>query len=115
MSDRIGVLGQIKSPLIFFVLALLIIEGILLAVLGLTEFSEALQFTLILLMFISFIAIVGSVTYLTIKYPTHLNDKLSKELSELNDVKEFVESPAFKELIDQQVMLIVNNKEKADE
>ena len=115
MSDRIGVLGQIKSPLIFFALALLIIEGFLLAVLGLTDFNETLQFILILLMFIAFIAIVACVTFLTVKYPTHLNDKLSKELSELNDVKEFVESPAFKELIDQQVMQILNKEGEVDE
>ncbi len=115
MSDRTGVLGQIRSPLIFFALALLIIEGILLAVLGLTSFNETLQFILILLMFTAFIAIIASVTYLTIKYPTHLNDKLTKELSELNDVKEFVESPAFKELIDQQVVQILNKQGKVDE
>ena len=75
MSDsgtRSGVLEQINSPLGFYVLALLIVEGALALVLGVGDLDPGNKWTGFLFMIGIFVVVVVIVTFLAIRFPKNL-------------------------------------------
>ncbi len=70
-----GILGQVTSPLIFFSLALLVIEGIIGITVVKSKLDAIQQFYMILVMAFLFLSVVGLVAWITVKYPLNLMDK----------------------------------------
>ena len=72
-QDRAGTLAQIKSPLIFYGLSLLIIEGMLALLTAVADFSSDQKFTIMWVMVALFIFVLIIVTTMTIKWPENLS------------------------------------------
>jgi hypothetical protein len=66
------VITYVKSPLGFFTLALLIVEGFLLAAGSLFKISESMRLVAMFTGVLLFVAVVATVTVLAIKYPQSL-------------------------------------------
>ena len=60
-----GILGQVRNPLIFFSLALLVIEGIFAAVAIYSQMTGGYQFITFCIMAILFLVVVGTVAWIT--------------------------------------------------
>lgn len=71
-NSRNGVLGKIATPLVFFGLALLIIEGIIGIVVIKSAIEPFYQFVSVCIMSFSVLVIVGIVAYLTAKHSADL-------------------------------------------
>ena len=69
-----GILGQVTTPLVFFALALLVIEGIIGITVVKSKLDAIQQFYMILVMAFLFLAVVGLVAWITVKYPLNLMD-----------------------------------------
>lgn len=98
-ESRESILGTIKNPLVFFALALLIIEGIIGLVVTQSKMTGDQQFDCVVLMAGLFIAVVGSVAWITIRWPTHLYESISQITRDVDALKSFVESPAFTDAV----------------
>jgi len=97
---RGAVLGAVKNPLLFFSLALLMIEGIIGVVVALSKMTGEYQFVSVCVMAFLFLGVVLIVAYITIKWPRHLYEEIAKELETTRKLKEFVNSPAFGEVLE---------------
>ena len=90
-----GILGQVTTPLVFFALALLVIEGIIGITVVKSKLDAIQQFYMIFVMAFLFLAVVGLVAWITVKYPLNLMDrvddsmKLQKEMTNLLDSETF--------------------------
>ena len=69
---RSGVLGRIRNPLIFYALALFLIEGIIGSVVATSCMTDQYKFLSICIMAFLFFVVVVAVTVITIKWPRHL-------------------------------------------
>lgn len=76
-TDRKGVLGQIRNPLVFFALALLLIEAIIGAVVAASKMTGDQQFYSVIIMAFLFFSVLGAVAIITIKWPTHLYEEIT--------------------------------------
>lgn len=70
-----GILGQVNTPLVFFALALLVIEAIIGFTLVNSRLDADQQFNAILIMAGLFLAVILVVAFITVKYPLNLMDK----------------------------------------
>ena len=100
-AERRGVvLGAVRNPLIFFSLALLVIEAIIGSVVALSQMTGGYQFASVCLMACLFLVVVVTVAVITIKWPKHLYEEIAQELENTRQIKEFINSPAFGEVIE---------------
>lgn len=91
-KSRTGVLGKIKNPLAFFALALLIVEGMIGIVVGTSNLTSTQTFISIIIMSVLFLIVVGVVTLITVRWPTHLYENVA-------EIKGFLEGPALRDII----------------
>lgn len=94
-----GILGQVTSPLIFFALALLVIEGIIGITVVKSQLDATQQFYMILVMAFLFLAVVGLVAWITVKYPLNLMDKVDESIARNEVIENFVESDMFRDTV----------------
>ena len=94
------ILGQVRNPLVFFTLALLLIEGIIGFVVTKTSMSETQTFCSVIIMAFLFLVVVVAVTLITIKWPRHLYEDIAKEIEVTHVLKEYIESSAFIDTIE---------------
>lgn len=95
-QNRSEVLAQVKNPLIFFALALLVIEAVLGVVIVNSEMTPAHQFYAFLIMATLFAIVVGLVAVITIWRPSHLYHDVA-------ELKEIIDSAAFSDTIEEAV------------
>lgn len=97
LNDRKGILSQIRNPLGFFALALLIIEGSLGAVtIGMTSGHK---FYTVLIMAFLFLCVVASVVFITIHKPKHLYEQIASSLEATKEIREFMNSKGFADVV----------------
>lgn len=94
-----GILGQVTSPLIFFALALLVIEGIIGITVVKSKLDAIQQFYMILVMAFLFLAVVGLVAWITVKYPLNLMDKVDESIARNEVIENFFESDMFRDTV----------------
>ena len=94
-----GILGQVTSPLIFFALALLVIEGIIGITVVQSKLDAIQQFYMIFVMAFLFLAVVGLVAWITVKYPLNLMDKVDESIARNEEIENFVESDMFRDTV----------------
>ncbi len=94
-----GILGQVTSPLVFFALALLVIEGIIGITVVKSKLDAIQQFYMILVMAFLFLAVVGLVAWITVKYPLNLMDKVDESIARNEEIENFVESDMFRDTV----------------
>lgn len=102
MSDRerrTGVLGQVRNPLIFFALALLVIEGIIGSVVAVSQMSGGYQFAAVCLMAALFLVVVVAVVVITIKWPQHLYEDVIRDIESNKRAAESLETSAFRDSV----------------
>ncbi len=92
-QNRTGVLAQVRNPLIFFALALLIIEGTIGLVVSQSQLTANQQFYSILLMAFLFLVVISVVAVITIWRPRNLYE-------EVTTLKEFINSDGFQDAIE---------------
>ena len=91
-KSRAGILGKVRNPLGFFALALLIVEGMIGIVVSTSNLTSDQTFIAILIMSGIFVLVVGVVTLITVKWPTHLYETIV-------EIKSFLEGPALRDVI----------------
>lgn len=94
-----GIMGQVTSPLIFFALALLVIEGIIGITVVKSKLDAIQQFYMILVMAFLFLAVVGLVAWITVKYPLNLMDKVDESIARNEVIENFFESDMFRDTV----------------
>ena len=94
-----GILGQVTSPLIFFTLALLVIEGIIGITVVKSKLDAIQQFYMILVMAFLFLSVVCLVAWITVKYPLNLMDKVDESIARNEEIENFVESDMFRDTV----------------
>lgn len=103
-NPRARFLEQVRNPLVFFALALLIIEGVIGIVVATSNMSGELQFYSICVMAFLFFVVVIAVIVITIKWPRHLYEDIARQLEATSEttkqIKEFINSPAFRDTIE---------------
>lgn len=95
-QSRSEVLAQVKNPLIFFALALLVIEAVLGIVIVNSDMIPAHQFYAFLIMATLFAIVVVLVAVITIWRPSHLYHDVA-------ELKEIINSTAFSDTIEEVV------------
>lgn len=110
-----GILGQVTSPLIFFALALLVIEGIIGITVVKSNLNSMQQFYLILVMAFLFLAVVGLVAWITVKYPLNLMDKVDESIERNEKIENYVKSDSFRDIVSDIVADIVQQPQSAEE
>jgi len=98
-GDRGGVLGQIRNPLVFFALALLVIEGIIGLVVTYSKLTGDQQFYCIWIMAGLFVLVVASVFLLTVFWPRNIMGEFEKVATDVEELKKFIDSTAFKDVV----------------
>ena len=109
-----GILGQVTTPLIFFALALLIIEGIIGITVVKSKLDAIQQFYMILVMAFLFLAVVGVVAWITVKYPLNLMDKVDENLKRNELMETLLGSDMFKDAVIDIVSDIVQQPQSKD-
>lgn len=94
-----GFLGQVNTPLVFFALALLVIEGIIGFTVVNSKLNAAQQFDVILIMAGLFLAVVVVVAFITVKYPLNLMDKVDESLKRSEEMERLLASEMFKDAV----------------
>ena len=100
-KDRVSILEQIRNPLVFSALALLIIEGALGIVVGVSGLESQYKFYTICIMAGLFLIVFIAVMIITFMRPTHLYEDISKDLEHL---KAFVKSSGLEDLIEDTIV-----------
>lgn len=90
-EKRSTILGQLKYPLVFFGLALLIVETTLGSVLALNELSETAILSVVAWMGILFLTTVGIVAFLVYKVPQHIMLTSQESTEEIELLRERLE------------------------
>ncbi len=93
------ILEQVRTPLTFFGLALLVLMVTMGAVIAMSREMSGYQFAALCLMAVMFIAVIGVVAYLTIKWPANLLDKVELAQKTADSIERFLENPAFRDVI----------------
>lgn len=99
LKEYKGILGQVTTPLVFFALALLVIEGIIGITVVNSELDGTQQFYIILVMAGLFLTVVGLVAWITVKYPLNLMDKVDESLKRNEEMQKFLEGDYFKDAV----------------
>ena len=107
LTERSGILGRIRNPLVFFALALLVIEGIFGLVVSVSEMSPNQQFASLLLMMLLFVLVVGLVALVTIKWPANLYEQVAEHLVASRAIEDFVTGPAFRDAVEDVVVSLL--------
>ena len=102
-----GILGQVTTPLIFFALALLVIEGIIGITVVKSDLDSMQQFYMILVMALLFLVVVGVVAWITVRYPSNLMDKVDESIERNEKIENFVKSDSFRDIVSDIVADIV--------
>lgn len=110
-----GILGQVSTPLIFFALALLVIEGIIGITVVKSKLDAIQQFYMILVMAFLFLAVVGLVAWITVKYPLNLMDKVDENLKRNELMETLLGSDMFKDAVIDIVSDIVQETQSKEE
>ncbi|MBM4038406.1 MAG: hypothetical protein FJ290_07820 [Planctomycetes bacterium] len=97
---RGSVLGAVRNPLIFFSLALLVIEGIIGVVVANSQMTGPYQFASVCIMAGLFLVVVLTVALITVKWPKHLYEEILRELESSRRVREVISSPGFRDTIE---------------
>ena len=101
-------MGQVRNPLIFFALALLLIEGIIGMVVTKAELTELHTFYCVCIMAVLFL--VAVVTLITIKWPRHLYEDIVEEIKITHSIRDYLESPAFKDTVEDVLYQVVKEE-----
>lgn len=115
ISGYKGILGQVTNPLVFFALALLVIEGIIGFTVVHSKLDAAQQFDVILIMAGLFLAVVVVVAFITVKYPLNLMDKVDESLGRNEQMGKFLESDIFRDTVADIVDDIVRRSQSGEE
>ena len=99
-KDRVRVLEQIRNPLVFSALALLIIESAIGLVINSLDIEARFKFYTICIMAFLFLVVFIAVMIITFTRPTHLYENIAKELENAKHLTEFVNTPGFREFIE---------------
>ena len=110
-----GILGQVTSPLVFFALALLVIEGIIGITVVKSKLDAIQQFYMILVMAFLFLAVVGLVAWITVKYPLNLMDKVDENLKRNELMETLLGSDMFRDTVIDIVSDIVQGSQLKEE
>ena len=110
-----GILGQVTTPLIFFALALLVIEGIIGITVVKSDLDSMHQFYMILVMAFLFLAVVGVVAWITVKYPSNLMDKVDESIERNEKIENYVKSDSFRDIVSDIVADIVQQSQSKEE
>lgn len=112
-ETRNGVLSQIQNPLIFFSLALLIIEAIIgLAMRAADKLTGNQQLVILLTMSFLFLVVVSVVAIITVKWPHHLYQNIKNDLETSKIVNKFINGDGLKDIIMDVVADMNQNGEK---
>jgi heme A synthase len=106
MNDKThwaAIIEQVKNPLGFFSLSLLVIEAVFGAVVVFSKMGQDYQYRAFLIMTGLFIAIVLIVTLLSIIFPKHLWEQLNRTSAETERLASILESTAFSDKIDERI------------
>ncbi|MBA2277166.1 MAG: hypothetical protein H0W06_05325 [Chloroflexia bacterium] len=98
-GQRTEILGQVKNPLIFFSLCVLLVEGILSAFVLLSKFSAGQQLVAFLVMVGVFLVVIGVVSYITIFIPANLYEQVKDVRKQTEEVTSFINTPAFSDAV----------------
>lgn len=96
---RQSLLAQIRNPLIFFALALLVIEAIVGAVVATSKMTPILVFASVCVMAALFLIVVCAVAFITIRWPHHLYEQVQRDLRFARQIKDFINSQAFRDTV----------------
>ncbi len=110
-----GILGQVTNPLVFFALALLVIEGIIGFTVVNSKLDAAQQFVVVLIMAGLFLAVVLVVAFITVKYPLNLMDKVDESLGRNEQMEKFLESDIFIDTVADIVDDVVQRSQSREE
>ena len=110
-----GILGQVNTPLVFFSLALLVIEGIIGFTVVNSKLDATQQFDVILIMAGLFLAVVFVVAFITVKYPLNLMDKVDESLGRNQEMKNFFESDILRDTVADIVDDVVRRSQSREE
>lgn len=99
-ENKRGILSQIRNPLIFFALALLIIEGIIGLVIAKSKMTGEYQFYAVGLMAFLFLVVVIAVTVITIRWPRHLYEEVIHELEVTRYLQEFIDTRGLRDVME---------------
>jgi len=98
-SSRFKSLAMVRNPLVFFALALLIIEGIFGLVVTFSQMTGDQQFYSLLVMALLFLVVVGVVAFITVKTPQNLYEDVVDKLEVLEYIEEWVNGPGFADAV----------------
>ena len=98
-TERKSVLAQIRNPLVFFALALLVIESIISLVATFSQITAQQQFYTVLLMAFLFLCVVVLVALITIRWPKHLYEQIAEDLDTLKQIEEFMNSAGLADVV----------------
>ena len=113
-STRKHVLSEIRNPLVFFALALLIVEAIFGIVIIKATLPHLDIFIAVTIMAFLFLVVVVSVVVITIKWPSHLYEEISRDLQDTKAIKKFLDSDGFRDIIEDIIEDIIVERVKAD-
>jgi hypothetical protein len=99
-EKRSSILGAVKNPLGFFSLSLMVIEVIFGLVVGFSKMTGDYQFISLCIMAGLFVIVVSIMTWLTVKRPKHFYEEIVEQIGTSRAMKEFINSPAFRETIE---------------
>ena len=86
-KHRSGVLAEVRNPLIFFALALLVIEGIFGIVVATSRMTSDQQFYSLLVMAGLFVLVVIIVAVITIRWPGNLYEAVEEQARRQEEVQ----------------------------
>jgi heme A synthase len=98
-AKRASVLGEIRNPLVFFALALLVIEAIMGTVVARSNMTPALVFASFCIMAGLFVLVVAMVALITIKWPQNLYEQVRRDLQSAHRTEEFLRTQAFRDAV----------------
>ena len=99
-ESKRGVLRQVRNPLVFFALALLVIEGIIGAVVAASGMTGGYKFASVCLMAFLFLVVVVAVIIITIRWPENLYESIAEQRETIQQITEFINSPGFRDSIE---------------
>jgi len=102
-DERKGILGHISSPLVFFALALLVIESGIGAAAALAGLASSHFVYVVLIMAFLFLADIGAVTWMAIRWPQQLIAEHKEDLRRSVNMVDFVNSEAFANYLEDKI------------
>lgn len=103
VSHWAAIIEQVKTPLGFFALALLVIEAIFGATVVFSNMTSLQQFVSLLIMAFLFVVVLVAVIVLTIVWPTHLLNQLDQTTELTRKLDSWVTGSALSDKIDERI------------